>query len=248
MHSSSATRPRFSEDPQGGLPEYRPPSILALAGLLIGVASVVVLVEPGAWPVPLLGAVVSAVSLLRIARPDSRLTGRGVAMVGFGLSVAMGVAAPANRFCYDKLIRREAEQFGYRWFELLRRYEPDRAFELTKHPENRLPPSNNQDAPDTQRQRALEAYMTSPVVQKLLTLGEKAEIRYERTEGQDRAIDGDLVTLVYAVTSDEAGRTETFHVALILVRLRLVETDKSGTRTAYAQWQVRRSAELSPHT
>ena len=244
MDPSSPTRPRFREDPGIDFPEYRALSALAVIGSIVGLASLVVLVEPGAWLLPLAGLAVSAVSLVRISRSERRLSGRRFALAGLTLSVAMSAAVPADRWCYERLIRREAEQFGYRWFELLRRYEPDRAFELTKPPETRLPPGSPVAAKDPEQQRELDAYMTRPVVQKLLSLGDKMKVSCERTGRQSRSSTYDLATPVYKVVCESGGRTETIHVALDLVRMRLAQPDETGKPLAVAQWQIRHAEEV----
>jgi hypothetical protein len=243
MDPSSSARPRFHEDPGIDLPEYRALSVVAVIGLIVGLASLVVLVEPGAWWLPLAGLAVSAVAVVRVSRSE-RLTGRGVALGGLALSVAMSVAVPADRLCYERLIGHEAEQFGYRWFELLGHYEPDRAFELTKHPATRLPPGSPVAKKDAEQQRELDAYLARPIVQKLLGLGDKARVSCERTERQSRFSTYDLATPVYKVVCETGGRTETFQVALHLVRLRLEQTDDTGSPTSVAQWQIRQAEEM----
>jgi hypothetical protein len=245
MDSSSPIRPRFHEDPGIDLPEYRALSVLALAALAGSLASLVVLVEPDAWVLPLLGIALSTLALVRIVRSEQRLTGRWLAIASLGLSVAMGAAAPADRLYYDSLIRREAEQFGDRWFELLRNYEPARAFELTRHPENRLPPGSRGAVKDPERQRELDAYMTSPVVQKLLTLGDKLQVSCERTNNQKRGGSWDAATSVYRIECQPAGRPEVFRVALELVRWRVRQPDDSGKLVPVAQWQIRHAEEVT---
>ncbi len=96
----------LSVDPDADIVEYRALCVLAVAALILGLASPLAVVDPLLWTVPICGTIVSAAALWRIAR-NSSLTGRRLALAGLWLSVVFAVAGPVDwrlyrRFCAGK--------------------------------------------------------------------------------------------------------------------------------------------------
>ena len=70
---------------------YRSLSPLAVAGLVLGVVACAALLSPALSLLPIVAGGVSVAGLIAVARSPETRTGRGLAMTGLALSVAVGV-------------------------------------------------------------------------------------------------------------------------------------------------------------
>jgi hypothetical protein len=247
MSSSEEPRPQLSDWQDAEIARYHAVSKLAVAGLLFGLAAFLAVIEPVLYFVPLTGIALSAAALGAIARSEQSLLGRKAALVGLALSLAVAAAAPAHWITYRHLVRREAREFALAWFDLLRGGEPQKAFQLTRHPNSRQP--LGEGLWDYYRQNPhvrmeLETYVAPPdgrwgnfapkLVRTLLALGPKAEARYFSTDLQGRIGGIDTVYQVYAVTFGEGPQRKTFFVGLEMKRL-------GAPSSRHAAWQITRA-------
>lgn len=234
--------PLLSESGDAEIAQYHPLSKMAVAALALGLFSPLAVLEPVLFLIPLVGIVAGVAALMLIARNTPALLGRKVALAGLILSVGFGTAAPAHWLTYRELLRREARQFAMAWFDFLREDQPQKAFQLTRHPNYRQPLDDS--LWDYYRshehvRRELEKYVapkgrydTGPrLVRTLLALGPKAQVRYFSTDGQMRLGGVDVVHQTYVVTYDDAGQRKTFFVGLELKRF-LIQPDM------HASWQL----------
>ncbi|MFH1924296.1 MAG: hypothetical protein ABIP48_30965 [Planctomycetota bacterium] len=225
---------QLSDREDAEIAQYRAVSVLALAGFLVALLSPAAFGHPLLWAVPVAGIVLCALALRRIALEAPALIGRKPAFVGLIASVIVGVAAPTAAFTYGQLIDREAREFAFQWFEILRRGEPEKSHQLTMPPEQRLPLDEGlwdfYTLGSTQRTE-LEAHVGRPEIRSLLALGDKARVRYYDTEARRESDDNETLEQVYAVTTEEAGRKTSFFLRLTLRRYRLSSTGR-------ARWQL----------
>ena len=239
MSDPSQHRPQLTDHDDAEAARYQALSSLAVVGLVLGMLGFAALFEPWLWVVPLLGLLTSGLALRRIARDAPALSGRRTALAGLVLSVLFSAAVPANWLVYRWLVRCEAQRFAACWFEFLADGQPQKAHQLTQHPAYRQP-LDERLADWYQRRRGrldqLQWYVAaSPSeprwpVHTLLTLGNKARVRYHQTTDQTRAGRRDLLCQVYAVTYEKDGREKSFFVELHLERWQL---DSSR-----ANWQI----------
>lgn len=200
--------------------QYRALSAPAVAGLILGLAAPLAMVVPMLWGVPLAGIACSTVALWRIARNAPALAGRKAALAGLTLSVLFAVAAPTHWSVYRGLVRREAQRFARCWFEFLADNQPHKAHQLTHSPEFRRPLDDKllDHYAENSSTEELDLYVARPPVRTLLELGRKARVRYCTTSYQAHEGRRDILYQVYAVTSGDGGRDETFFVGLELKR------------------------------
>jgi len=227
---------RLSEPGDAEVIQYRAISGLAVGGLVVALVSPVALAHPLLWAVPLAGVVLCLLALRQIARHAPALIGRKAAVAGVILSVVWGVAGPSEWLVYRRLIDAEGRRFALDcWFEFLRNNEPQKAYELTKPPEARLPLdvglwNRYSTGSDFQREELLN-YVRQPEIQSLLALGDRARVRYYDTESRSRSKGDGVLKQVYAVTYTEAGQRKSFFVRLTLRRHYVADTGQ-------AYWEV----------
>jgi hypothetical protein len=222
------------------LAAYRALSAQAVVGLLFGLLAPLALVDPLLWWIPMLGVLLSALAIRRIKRNDS-LTGRKMATAGLVLSLLFGAAAPSDWLLYRRIVRNEARQFSWLWFEFLKQDEPQKAHQLTLAPAVRQMLDHRLWAfyrNDPKLRQALEGYVQAPLVRTLLALGPKAQVRFFDTAGQTRQDDNDVVDELFAVTYEEDGENKSFFVAIQAVRHKLA-TGEASWRITQAEGGVR---------
>lgn len=235
--SESHAQPfRLSDAPDADIARYHALSVLAVAGLVLGLASPSAVLDPLLWAAPICGAIVSTAALWRIAQ-NSFLTGRGLALGGLWLSVVFAAAGPSDWLVHRRLLRNEARQFAAVWFRDLQRGQPQKAYQLTLPPAQRQP--RNDALWDVYRnnprwRKELRLYVQAPLQRTLLALGPKATARYWGCGGQVAADGAEMVELVYAITYDDPPGKKTFFANLGLERLRL-ENGQADWRLIHAE-------------
>jgi len=247
MLETDNDRPLVHEAGDAEVAQYRPVSKLAVAGLIVGLLAPLAVIEPVLYFIPLLGVLLGAMALGRIARSGQPLLGRKAALVGLVLSVGLAAAAPGHWLTYRWLLRREARQFAEAWFDLLGQGQPQKAFQLTRSPDYRQPLDDSlwdYYKENPQQHQALWNYVGNherrpgddapQLVRTLLALGPAAEVRYFATQGQGRVGGTDTVYQVYAVTYQEGGQPKTFFVGMELRRVLVKPTGR-------ASWQITRA-------
>jgi hypothetical protein len=230
---------RWSGGEEDEVAEYQALSASAAISVILGLAGgVLAFVDPTLWVLPWAGGAAALVALWRIARYAPALTGRRVALVGLGLSLAFGVAAPTEFLFTRWLVRRQARQFAMQWFDYLQNGEPHKAHQLKRFPDPtiRQPLDENlwqfyRENPGQNRELRNFVSRSRPWVRALIHMGKDAQVRYYTTEQQQRQGENFELHQVYAVTYQDEGQTRTFFVWL---RLRRVWVDRTGS----PGWQI----------
>jgi hypothetical protein len=224
--------PRFhAEDSE--LTHYRAMSGLAVAALLLGIASPLAMLAVPLWIVPWVGVLVGIAALWRIARQAPALAGGKVAWVGLTVAIVFAVAAPSDWIAYRMFVRREARQFVGTWFQLLAQRQPHKAHHLTVSPRFRWALDDKlwsfyRESPRWRLD--LEAFGNDRLVRTLAALGPDAHARYCGTLVQDREEQKDIVILLYAVTYPEPPERKTFFVA--------VRAERQQPDPGRSDWQI----------
>jgi len=234
---------RWSGGEEDQVAEYQALSALAVISVILGLAGgMLAVVNWPLWPLPWAGVVAAVVALVRIYHYAPALTGRRVALVGLGVSLAFGIAAPTETFYSRWLVRRGARQFAMQWFEYLQNGEPEKALQLMMFPDptTRQPLDENlwdfyRDHPEQNRRLHNFVSRSQPWIRALIHLGKDAQVRYYATEQAERTGEDDERRQVYAVTYQNQGHTETFFVWLRIKRLWVKATGRVG-------WQIYRDA------
>ena len=104
-------------DDAGPAADYRPVSAAAVVAALVGLVSVLALVSPVLWVLPLVGVAVSIVALADVGRPGAPKAGRLAALAGLGLSLGFGAQAVAAAAATEWLARGRVEAATRFWLE-----------------------------------------------------------------------------------------------------------------------------------
>ena len=148
------------QDPQEQ--PYRSLSQSAIAALILGLLSVVALLHPVLWSVPMTAAALSLLALFNIRR-RAELTGHRMATAALLLAALFGTCAPTRHFVRKQLILRDARKYSLQWLEMVRQNRLDDAYQL------RLP-YYERKAPD---QTYKQFYAQNPDVEYAVTHGFK---------------------------------------------------------------------------
>ncbi|MFM7108651.1 MAG: hypothetical protein ACKOZU_08655 [Planctomycetaceae bacterium] len=106
-------------DDAGAAAAYRPVSVAAVAAAVIGLASVLALVSPVLWVLPLVGVAVSLAALADVDRPAAAKAGRLAALTGLGLSLGFGAQAVTTAAATEWLARGRAEAAARFWLDAI---------------------------------------------------------------------------------------------------------------------------------
>lgn len=221
--------PRLSAADETEVLSYHPVSPLAIAALLVGLASPLALFGQLAWFIPVAGALLAVAALRQIAN-DEGIIGRKAALAGLMLALLFGAAGPTRWAIVRYQARSEAQQFADYVFQFLRENQPLKAYQLTVKPGQRR--SLEADlaavyAADKDGVEMLKMMVNKPIVRALLTLGEKAQVRFYDTESQSEDDERQGVVQSYAVTYAGDDGPESFFVTLTMERSRATGTQRS---------------------
>ncbi len=239
MAQSQSPDPAFVED---DTIRYRSISRLAVAGLLLGIASPLAILGPLLWLLPALAVAVSGLALASIRRRSEVLGGRGVALIGLALAILFGTVTLSHTIGFSYFLRRDASTIGTAMFDYLSNNEPHKAHALTLAPQQRQPLDSRlwEYYHNTEHARkGLQEFVEQPVVRTLLALGPQATVRPLGTEYQGTTSGGEsTLSQIYAVTYDDGG-PQTFFVQVVVKRLR-------GSQDGSTGWQIE-VVQVSPH-
>ncbi|MFM9058771.1 MAG: hypothetical protein ACKOSQ_06585 [Planctomycetaceae bacterium] len=98
---------------------YRPVSAIAVGAAAIGLASMLALLSPALWVLPLVGIAVSIAALVDVGRRDAPKAGRLAALAGLGLSLGFGAQALAAAGTAEWLARGRAEAAVRFWLDAI---------------------------------------------------------------------------------------------------------------------------------
>jgi hypothetical protein len=216
---------------------YRSMSVLAVLGLLAGLAAPAAMFSKIFWIVPPAALVLSALALRQIAAQAPNLVGRAAALMGLFMGVAFLVAAPVQEAVYFSIIRREARAFANDWIEAVRQGEVYKAHHLMIEPKRRVStdgPLAEFYAKSDAYRSLLKTFLNDPLMRTLFALGTQAQYRFYETANETSEDAGDYLESTYAVTyKDEHEQATTFFIKLIMTRT----ADRS---TGRRDWTVSR--------
>lgn len=177
--ASSPAADDYVHDDVQAVSEYRSVSGMAVLSLVLGVVSLAALVTSTLLIVPLLGVIFAMLAIRKIAASEGRLVGRTVAILGLGLSLAIGAGVYVRDATVNSLIASQGEQWALEWCELVRDGELATAAELGVGPEVRQPfddQLNAYYATDEEAIKRMEAFKNDAVIRELMDAPEGSRV------------------------------------------------------------------------
>jgi len=196
---------------------------MAVASLLLGLASPLCVLSPLLLVLPLTGAGIALAALRRIATSGGALVGARAAIVGLVLSIVCGIAVVTHAGLTRQLQIGQAAEFGRDWIALVLAGDTERAYRLMTF--GLYSDSPAPDEPPPPDGDPFERFNNLPVVRALSTAGEKADVLVGPSVGYAAYGDGKfmvqqqyLVTPLASDSAEEGPRPEPIIVILTLQR------------------------------
>ena len=177
--------------------EYRPVSRLAVAALVAGGLSVLALVSPLAWVLPLLAFGLALAALADVGRAEAPKAGGWAAVAGLALAAGFGAQAVSGAVAARWLVERRATATARHWVEAVR---AGRLADAIAACEPRvLPGAGGPRLPSAPAAPAAEeAFAALPAVRAVAACGVSAGPRIEAVEESDREDEGWVVRATLA--------------------------------------------------
>ena len=111
--------------------DYRPVSPLAVAALTAGACSVLALLTPFAWVLPLVAMGLAIAALADVGRPGAVKAGRPLALVGLALAVGFGAQAVTAAVLDRWIVGHRAQVAAGTWIDAVREGRPAEALGIS---------------------------------------------------------------------------------------------------------------------
>jgi hypothetical protein len=166
-------------------PEYSSVSALAIASLVLGLASPLCLVSRVFLILTVLGIALSIFALVRIAASDGSLAGRWAAVLGLALCVGFGTAEISRGAITHYLRTSQARNVAQQWLEVLAAGKLDDAFQRTVEGQRPRSPLGDPGAPPPTT-TPFDEFTKLEVIQRIAAAGDKARIVFKGTDAYQR--------------------------------------------------------------
>jgi len=200
-------------------PDYRTVEPLAIIAALLGITAPLVLFNSLLCVLPIIGGATAVIALTRIARDPAR-TGRAAALAGLALATFFLALALARYGSEQWLLGRQSRPVADQFMESLRARSPEQAVLLQAAPDDRPPVDDGLWSfirNDVEMRQKLEKLVARPEIRMLLALGDKADVRFYKTNAASAGKAIALVDNWYTVTftdTDDKKKTILFGVFL----------------------------------
>ncbi len=198
-----ADRMLLADHDREELTDYRSVSRLAIAALVLGLASIVALAHPVAWVIPAAGCLVGWFALRVTSNPDIPVDGRRAALWGLCLSLFLGTAA-VGRWTFERqILVHQARDFADRFLEMVQTEDFPRAVECTRsfaYRQRAGVPLDQFYAQNDSSRRELQQFREQAAVAAILAAGAGSEVRFARASKLERLNHARRCWLQYELT------------------------------------------------
>lgn len=203
-----------------GVARYQSPNVWSLVTAALGVLSLLALIQPVFWIVPLLAVVIGLVALRSLAEHPEQI-GRRAVLVGLALAVFFGAWASTRYFSRREWLTREARERADAWLELVRTKQLQEAHQLQTRFAERWTADVSMDEVFPQSERMQVDYLTqfeSEPLRTLAALPGEPRVEFERSEDYEPSRNLDTVTLRYRVFYEKRGREQVLPILVVMRR------------------------------
>lgn len=257
-----ATDPRqaeFSSNEIDTVEAYRPVNRLAIASLIIGLASAAALLNPLLWGLPVLAAVLALVALLQIGRSHGEQRGAILAKVGFGAAMLFASWSLSWYMTDYYVLTSQARVYGDEWINLVREGRIYEAHQLALPGSQRAknetsitelyetvlrerhddpdkantppkPASREEEAMRRELPMAFREFVGGDPMKQLVAIGKNWQFRFERVVSLSKSdLRNSVINLEYEINYTEDERPAKLHIVLRMQRTLAADE---------AQWNV----------
>lgn len=232
--------------PDERLSSYRPLSGMAVACLILGIASVVALAAPILWIVPVAAISMGLLAVRRLRRMGGELSGAALVVAGMGLGVVFGLGGLGAHYIPRWVDMNESRQVATQWLNHLREGDALNAYLLTFPVSGRPPDMATAQlalATDRKSGRKFDKFREKPFVELLTSLGTRASIDFYDMEVFGKIEGRRGAVYVYRVEyTDDEGQPREFLVRIDVVYSYDAVADKGGW------WIAQDQAPYVPHS
>jgi hypothetical protein len=221
--------------------QYRPLSGLAMASLLLSLASPLIYLVREPWMIMMLVApalVLALIARRRIRKSEGTLAGHSVAGAALAISLVVGLSFATKHFTEYWIIRYESEQFIDRWFTKAREGREGQVFMDCITPEMRKIPFSANDiarlraqwpSPTNPNDNQYDTWRKLPLPNVLFRYRDRVTWEHLGIAEWSSGADGHVVTHRFRVVSPE------FDAVMLLKAISQVTDGPSGPRR---EWRV----------
>jgi len=209
---------------------YRPVSGLAVAAVIVGLGSALVLFTPLAAMVPLVAVALSVAALRDLSRAGGRQVGRPLALAGLALAIGFATQAVAATLTERVIAGRRAAETATAWLDAVRENRPTDAMGICNPlslPARGRPPLGPQPTAEDQ----LAAFTALPAVRAVTGCGETLPPLIDSRPAQ-------IGAAAWVVRADTAACDEAAAVVRLVVEPRIIRRP-DGT---FERWLVQEMA------
>lgn len=237
------------------LEDYRPISPLVMVACIAGLMSLLAIVHPLLWIVPVVAVILSVCAIRQLSTAQSRYGGRPGAVVALCLAALIGTYAPARSISRERALYMRAQTQAKRWISIFQQGRYLEAHQLTMEPSQRfqgpgpladhyLPPdraarSDASSMDDTMMDpdhmlmnpsatAKLASFLQEPVLAKLVAYGEQSSVAHVRNVSVGATYDNVVVTQRFRVSGVQDGQPGSIEFLVKSIRWEALE---------HANWQ-----------
>jgi hypothetical protein len=199
---------------------YRSPNLWSVVTVALGGLSLLALIQPVFWLVPLIAIVMGLVSLRSLAAHPEQI-GRRAVLIGLALAMFFGAWASTRYFSRQRWLTREARERADLWVELIRTKQLKEAHQWHLRFADRRPPDVSMDDFYSQSARAHTDYWTFFGVEPLQTLAGlpgEPRVEFQRLESYEPSQRFDTVTFRYRILYEKLGREQVLPIRVVMRR------------------------------
>jgi len=229
--SATTTKPETLRPDDRPLAQYRSVAPLAVASVILGIISALILTTPLLAPLPVAALVAGIAALRSIHRSGEQLAGRSVAVAGLCLATFFLGLGLARHLARQSSLEQRGREMADVFFRLLEENHPQQAHQF------RVTPALRITAPEAiaehyekngEAAKELQGFVSSTVVKDVISRGKEADVRFESVSSATHEGQTDMLILKYSYVPKSDGQRQPIWVH---VNRRYDETTKRN------QWE-----------
>lgn len=216
------------------LPQYRSISSFAILALLFGLASPLAMTSPLLLIVPLVAVFLALFALRQIAANAEILSGRGPALIGLFLGVAMLVYPPVRQWTRYELLKGHAQELAEAFLDLLQQGKLEEAHQLSQLkfvvPGPDSPPDQLANA-DKITPEDFDKFRETQSIKDIEAINSKFTYRFDAVELTPIEGEGDHFMLRYQLVPESTSSKRPFPMWISISRTK-------DLRTGEPMWKI----------